>query len=120
MFSVVNLDRTFRNIFEDFGAGFSTDVQENETSFEILADLPGVNKKDIDISIENRVLTISAKREKQEGELLSEGRWRGERKVSYRLGFPVEEKDISAELNLGVLKLKIPKTKYSVKRIEIN
>jgi HSP20 family molecular chaperone IbpA len=120
MFNVVNFDRTFKSMFDDLSAGFSTDVRENESYFEILADLPGVDKKDIDISIENRILTISAKRGKQEGKILAEGRWFGENKVSYRLGFPVDEKDISAELSLGVLKLKIPKAKSSIKKIEIN
>lgn len=124
MFKVVNFDRTFKNFFEDFETiAFTVDVMEDENSYELLADIPGVDKKDIGVSLENRILTISAKRERPESskyKFISERRWSGEGKVSYRLSFPVEEKDIVADLNLGVLKVRIPKTKASVKRIEVN
>ena len=122
MFSTEKFDKTFKNIWAEFSEGFYTDVRENENALEIIVDIPGVEKKDIDISLDNRILTISAKREKTDCskyKIISERRWSGEEKVSYRLGFPVEEKDISAELNLGVLTLKIPKTKTPVKKIEI-
>lgn len=122
MFNANNFDKTFKNLWAEFSEGFYTDVRENDNALEIIADIPGVEKKDIDITLDNRILTISAKRERPDCskyKIISERRWSGEEKVSYQLGFPVEEKDITAELNLGVLMVKIPKTKTSVKKIEI-
>lgn len=122
MFYLDALDKNFSSLFDGFGSNFAADIIEKEDSYEVVLDIPGVEKKDVDISLENRILTVSAKRDRPEGsnpKFLSERRWSGEGKTSYRLGFQVEEKDISAELNLGVLRIKIPKAKHPAKRIEI-
>jgi len=121
MFDVVRFDRTFRHLMED-GVGISADVREDSENYEILADVPGVDRKDIDISLENSVLSISAKREKVNSrqKVIFEKRWSGFTNLSYQLNFPVEEKDISAELNYGVLKIKIPKARSKLRKIEIN
>lgn len=124
MFNTASLDRAFRLM--DFDSSFNTrnfdyDIQEDDTSFTLISDLPGMDKKDIDISLENRLLTISAIRKKEDNvKYVTSNRWFGMNKNNFRLNFNVEEKDISAEYSNGVLKVKIPKSKTSSKKIEIN
>jgi len=61
-------DPFFNNDFftpavSNFGRGFKVDLKENDDSYVIKADLPGVKKDAIDLSFDNNYLTISAKRE---------------------------------------------------------
>ena len=67
LFDVFN-DSFFANPFAGFGdmpmtANMKVDVKDNGDSYELIADLPGVDKKDIALNYDNNYLTIEAKKD---------------------------------------------------------
>lgn len=126
----------FRPFFEDFMAPLGrygssmrppdTDVVERENEIRVTCELPGMNADDIDISLENNVLTISGEKseEREEGGEkdtyhLTERRW-GRFSRSFVLPREVEQEQIRAEFRDGVLSVTIPKSeKARRRRIEI-
>lgn len=86
------------------------DIEENEKEYALSVDLPGFDKKDIELSLDNGYLTISAKKEEKE-----EGKnyIRRERCLTssrtFYVGEVVSEEDIKAKFNNGTLTLNIPK-----------
>lgn len=90
------------------------DITEKKGQYELTAELPGVNKKDIDVTLENGMLTISAEsrfedQEEKDGRVIRQERRYGKYTRSFNLGNDVKEEDIKAEFNDGVLKLSVPK-----------
>ena len=90
------------------------DVVEQENQYLIVAELPGVRKEDLKISVHDGLVTISA--ERKNNEIPENAAWlRNEISVgrfSRTLPVPGEVKvdDISAELSEGVLHLLLPKS----------
>ena len=104
---------------------FSVDLKEDDNDYIIEADLPGVDKKDIEISYKNGYLNISAKRDSHEEEkkdnYVRKERSYGEYKRSFYID-NVEEDKINADFNNGVLKVCLPKLNKETseaKKIEI-
>lgn len=89
------------------------DVKETEKSYEIAVDLPGVDKKDIKLSIEDNMLTITAERQamkKEEGDSFKRmERFSGVASRSMSLPENVDVDNIEASNENGVLHVKIPK-----------
>ena len=90
------------------------DVKEREGDYVVKTEMPGVNKDDINITMENGVLTISgetrSETEEKEGErLVRQERRYGKYTRSLRLGAQVDEKGIKANYKDGVLELILPK-----------
>ncbi len=117
---------TLPEFFNDAG-DLKIDVLDKKDSFEILADLPGVDKKNIDVAFENNVLTISAKKEKTTDKekvyLICE---RDEHKAldfkrSLRFAgyVSLNEKEVKAEFKDGVLKINIQKKEEPKRKIEV-
>ncbi len=100
------------------------DVRETKDTYEIMADLPGLNKKDISISLQDNVLTVKGER-KFEDKKEDEDRYYYERSHgsfcrSFRLPEKVEDKDIKAEYKDGVLHVWLHKAEEAKPRqIEI-
>jgi HSP20 family protein len=91
----------------------AVDLVEQEAAYEIHADLPGVDEKDVEVTLNDGALTISAKRESakdedRDGFKLRE-RYQGSYSRSFRLGSKVDSEKIEASYNNGVLKVVIPK-----------
>ncbi|HTM21775.1 MAG TPA: Hsp20/alpha crystallin family protein [Kofleriaceae bacterium] len=89
------------------------DVKEREDAYVLTADLPGLKEGDVDISLDNGVLTVSGARigeEKKEGETwyLYE-RQHGSFSRSFRLPTEINQEKIEAQLEHGVLTLTLPK-----------
>jgi HSP20 family protein len=89
------------------------DVKESEKSFEVLADVPGIRKEDIDVSIRDHILTLKAERRRED---IQEGdnfrrveRYRGWMSRSMHLPDNAAETNIKAEYKDGVLTMIIPK-----------
>ena len=100
------------------------DVMETEDGFEVVASLPGVNPDDINVTLENKVLTIQA--EITEDEVQEEERYHiRERRVgsferSLRLPATIATDDIVANYEHGILTLTLPKAEeIKPKRIGI-
>jgi HSP20 family protein len=90
----------------------SMDIYEREGKLLVEAELPGLEASDIDISIEDGVLTVKGER-KFEGEVKEENYHRMERAYGYferRVGLPrkVDEENIHATVADGVLKVEMP------------
>ncbi|MBE9515987.1 MAG: Hsp20/alpha crystallin family protein [Proteobacteria bacterium] len=90
------------------------DIREREHDFLVHADLPGVKKEDIDINLENGVLTITAESKQETEEKDGERLLRRERKYgryvrSLRLGRDIEAGKVKASHEDGVLEITLPK-----------
>jgi HSP20 family protein len=101
------------------------DVTETENEYRVRADLPGVKKEDLDISVQDGVLTINAEtryedEEKKEGRVIRQERRYGKFVRSMRLGDSVDTGKIKADYKDGVLNLVLPKTdEVRPKRIDV-
>lgn len=102
----------------------TVDVKEEPDRFLIHADLPGVDAKDIEITLQDGALTISGKRQSEKKEEKS-GYVRTERasgEFFRRLMLPdtADAENISARTDKGVLEISIPKREVAkAKRIEV-
>jgi HSP20 family protein len=102
----------------------SVDISENEKAFTLLADVPGVDPKDIEISMEKGVLTIKGER-KTENVEEDENYRRVERQSGqfyrrFTLPDTADADKIEARSEHGVLKITIPKQEVAVsRRIEV-
>ena len=115
----------FFNSFSLMKNNFSVDLKEEENDYVIEADLPGVDKKDINISYKNGYLNISAKREsnleEKKDNYVRQERSYGEFKRSFYID-NVEEEKINANFDNGVLRINLPKLNKKVceaRKIEI-
>jgi len=86
------------------------DIFENEEGLVVVADLPGVDKKDLEVRVENNVLTIKAS---VKGVVPTEPQYREYRLLDFyrqfQLSEAVDQDRIKAELKHGVLVLNLPK-----------
>jgi HSP20 family protein len=90
------------------------DIKEAGNHYEITAELPGVEKKDIHIHVKDGILTLEAESEKEEkekkkGKVIRQERRYGKFMRSFNLGTDVQESDIKASFKDGVLTLEAPK-----------
>ncbi|MEQ8313256.1 MAG: Hsp20/alpha crystallin family protein [Gammaproteobacteria bacterium] len=123
---IFDVDSIFNDLFHGFGrpalreaqndnlAGMRVDVHETENAYEIHADLPGVKKEDIDITLENDVLTVAARKnteteEKKKGKVIYRERSSGMISRSFSVAPGTTESDIEANFADGVLSLNVPK-----------
>ncbi|MDD3807322.1 MAG: Hsp20/alpha crystallin family protein [Candidatus Marinimicrobia bacterium] len=118
------------DFFESFLNSFSTmsnlnwtpsvDLEETKNDYIIHAEIPGVEKKDIEISVENDVLTISGEKKervqsKESNYLVSEI-MTGKFSRSFRLPSQINADKIEAKWDNGVLTVKIPKSETAKSR----
>ena len=98
----------------------AVDIKETDDAFVVTADLPGLKKKDIDVSIEDNVLTISGERQfddAAEGATLRRvERAYGTFRRSFTLPRGVESGKVAATFEDGVLALQIPKSELAKSR----
>ena len=100
------------------------DVSEGKTEITVQAEIPGCDAKDIDVSLDGRILTIKGEK-KQNKEEKEENFHRVERSYgsfTRRMNLPseVDQENIDASYKTGVLKLVFKKTKATEgKKIEI-
>ncbi|RUV86064.1 MAG: Hsp20/alpha crystallin family protein [Mesorhizobium sp.] len=90
------------------------DLVEKATAYEITAELPGIDEKNVEIKLANRVLTIKGekkeeKEEKDKDYFLSERRY-GSFQRSFQLPEGVDADKIDASFTKGILTVKLPKT----------
>ena len=92
-------------------ANMRTDIKETENGYEMLVDLPGFDKKDINVTLKNGYLTVNA--QKQDKEEDKHNYVRRERNYScsrsYYVGESIREEDVKAKYDNGTLTLTVPK-----------
>jgi len=119
-------------LFDDFMGGFPylssrkvldmptqsvmrTDVKDTGSNYELLIDLPGYKKEDVKAQLKDGYLTISAATETsndekdENGKYLRKERYTGSVSRSYYVGENLQEEDIHARFDNGILTLTFPK-----------
>jgi HSP20 family protein len=99
------------------------DISETDSDYNLDIELPGINQKDIDLKIDNNILTIKGKKE-EESETKEKNYSReiyyGSFQRSISLPNNIKVDDVDAKYENGVLHIKIPKKAQEiVKKIEI-
>ena len=126
-----DIDDLFKGVFlrpmrlesQDAGQGvrIKMDVKEDEKAFTVHAEVPGVKKEDIHVSIDGNQVSITAevKREKEDrqGErVLRTERYYGKVQRTFTLGQDVDQDSAVARYENGVLELTLPKKASSAQR----
>jgi HSP20 family protein len=102
----------------------NTDIYETDDALTVVMEIPGVEKKDVDVNIENDVLRVEGRLDfiKYEGlEPLYTEYNVGHFARAFTLSNKIDQQQIAAELNDGVLTLTLKKVKEAIPRkIAIN
>lgn len=115
-------DETFDNFFRPTffnvdGGAMKTDIREDKNGYTLEIEMPGYTKDEISISLEDGYVTVSAKKQENNSEKDERVYLRRERSVacsrSYYVG-DVEETDVKAKFDGGVLTLLLPKEKEKI------
>ncbi|MBP1875959.1 Spore protein SP21 [Ensifer adhaerens] len=133
---VFSLQRDVNRIFDDFWKRFDqpfgafgrwdangppTDIAETESALEVSVELPGIDQKDVDVSLMDSALTIkgekkSEQEESKKGYHLSERSY-GSFYRSIPLPSGVDTDKANAQFKNGVLTVTVPKTKEALSRV---
>jgi len=141
MSSLTTRGSLFDDFFKDMAPGFfvrplhgdplpapsqiAIDVKETEQAYEVNAVMPGVDKKDIHVSVDGNVVSISAEvrqadEQKRDEKVLRSERYFGSVSRSFSLPQAVDEAGAQARYENGILKLVLPKQAApSARRIEV-
>lgn len=116
------------DFFDDFEpktySNMKCDIYEKENNYFIEMDIPGFDKKDINIDFDNGYLTITASKEnsvdEEEKNYIRKERSYGKYQRQFYMG-DIDEEQITAEFNNGILKVVAPKKEEisTKKKIEI-
>ena len=104
----------------------AVDVAETDTAYQVKAELPGIRKEDLDVTVDDGVLTIKAEHndnqeQTENGQLIRQERPYGKFVRSLRLGANVDEETITAEYRDGVLHITLPKAKeVQPRKVEVS
>ena len=120
--NLVSLPREVDHFFNNFGltSDFSdmvwspnVDISENEEQYKVKAEIPGLSKKDINVSVEDNVLKLSGeKKHEEESDNMNYHRVErsyGRFERTFQLPKQVKSEEIQAKYSNGVLTFKIPK-----------
>ncbi len=133
--------RFFDDFFRDFPLGYSVsplhgdslpapdkiriDVRTNPKSFTVHAEMPGLDKEDIHVTVDGNLLTIQAEvkqydADAEEGQVVHSERYYGVIARTISLPAPVSESGVKAKYENGILTLNLPKaTAGGAKKIAI-
>lgn len=128
------MNRMFDDVARGLGAGVPArsgwtspwphvEVSETDKHVKLVAELPGLEEKDIDLSFDDGVLTLKGEKQTEsQGALYSE-RWHGQFQRSLQLGPDADPEQVDASFKNGVLTVTVgkrPEEQRQVKRIAIN
>ncbi len=99
----------------------AVDVYEKDNEVVVKAEIPGMSKDDIEVSLANSTLTISGEKKKEE-EIKDQDYYRCERSFgsfsrSIELPAPVKTEDAKASFVNGVLEIHLPKTAETKRKL---
>jgi HSP20 family protein len=132
---VVTMQNRLNSLFRDMNDGDSplttaafvpaVDIYEDDKKVMLKLEVPGIDEKDLDVSVENNTLTVKGER-KFEAEEKEENFHRIERRYgsffrAFTLPSTVDTEHVQAKYNAGVLKLELlKKPEAQPKQIKIN
>ena len=114
-------DRAVRNTEKKLygkhaGNVMKTDIKESDEGYKLMIDLPGFTKDEVQVTLKDGYLTISAEKgldkdeqEKDTGRYIRRERYSGACSRSFYVGEAVTEEDIKANFQHGILTLNVPK-----------
>ena len=127
---VSNWDDFFPSVFH--GANLApasrmpaVDIKETDTEYQVIADLPGISKDNLEVSLKDEVLSLTVQTrqeqsEESEGRIVRQERYRGTFHRSFKLNDTVDAENIQANYKDGVLTISVPKKEpVQPKQIEI-
>lgn len=98
---------------DDTPGEIKIDVTENDKDYKVRAEIPGAKKEDIRVSVDGNFVSITAevKKEKEDksGRVLLKETYYGSSSRGFSLAHEIEQKDVVAKLEDGVLSLTLPK-----------
>lgn len=113
--------------FSSFGGGGwpKVEVSDGEKEIRVTAEVPGLEEKDIEVLLEDGVLTLKGEKrsETEDKDRQFSERFYGRFERRIPLGYEVEDDKVSADFKNGVLTVALPKTERAqakAKRIAIN
>ena len=130
-----NLSGDFEHLFDGMLSRFEApdshlvpplDIFETEHNYVVKANLPGINRDDLSVSVKDGILTIAAKSSAEDGAKNDETAIRLERRTGkylrrLRLGSMIDDSEIAAEYKDGVLTVTVPRrAKDEGRKIEVN
>lgn len=104
-------DKFFNDVFPD-NETFKADIKETDNSYIVMAELPGVDKNDIKLDLDDDILSIKAERKFENKEEKDNYIRREMRYGAFERSFRVEgikSEDIKAKHENGVLEITLPK-----------
>ena len=116
---------TFNNLFDEmfddsffrsYNSYMKTDIKEVDNQYVLDIEMPGFNKKDISVELNDGYLTISGNKstnndEKDtKGNIIRQERYSGSYSRSFYVGDSIKKEDIKANYDNGELKIYLPKT----------
>ena len=114
MFKNFMTSRPMRFLEDEAGLQMRTDVSEDDKAYTLKAEIPGVKKEDIHITIDGNRVSISAEakketEEKEGAKVIRSERYYGKVYRSMTLDSDVDQNTADAQYNNGVLTLTLPK-----------
>ena len=108
----------------DNGTGLlspKVDIAEKDKNYLISAEFPGVDSDNINVTLEDGLLTISAEtqsedKKEEEGKIIYQERKYGKFSRSFNVGRSIQEGDITAKSKDGILTLTVPKQEEQVEK----
>lgn len=112
---ILSLDRRLGSVFDGGWAGVPrVDVKDAEDHLEIVAEVPGMKPEDVEVTVENGVLSIAAKLDDEKSGDRDGYVWRERRRQSlqrsFRLPRGTTAEQVEASLENGLLTVSIQKT----------
>lgn len=110
---------------ESLSSNFKVDIKDSDSAYIFLAELPGVNKDDLHVTVDGSTVTISAEIKQHDEQTKDEKIVRSERYFgsvsrSFQLPVDVDQNTANASYENGILQLTLPKKLNNAgKRIEI-
>lgn len=129
------MNRMFDSFFRDAGWPTSSspgwavggwphvEISESDNEVKLVAELPGMEEKDIDLSFHDGMLTFRGEKKSETSGTVYSERWQGQFQRTVRLGPDVDPDKARAEFKNGVLTVtmaKRPEAQRQVKRIAIS
>lgn len=135
---VLALHREMNRLFDSFFRGMDfpsggpvgwtvgnwphVEVSDSDDEIKVIAELPGIEEKDIEVSLEEGLLTIRGEKKSEDRNAVYSERWHGRFERTVRLGPDVDPDKVSASFKNGVLTVtagKRPHEQRQTRRIEV-
>jgi HSP20 family protein len=131
------LHREMDRLFDDFLRGFDlpltnrlgwtqswpkVEVSESDKEVRVVAELPGLDEKDVEITLNDGVLTLKGEKKVENESAVYSERWHGQFERSMQLGQEIDPEKVEATFKNGVLTVTLarrPEAVEQVKRIPI-